>query len=80
MSSLVSLSNRVEHAAAVVRAYSASDGSGALVAWIDAASDLYKQELVSVEPAGLAALQAQVRQLEMLRLLALGALQTNGCI
>lgn len=80
MNNLVTLTHRVEHAAGAVRDHSASEASAAIVSWLDAACDLYKQQLVEVERDGLAGMQAQVKQLEMLRLLVTGTLQTNGCI
>lgn len=80
MSDLITLTARVEHAANTLRAYAGGDAAQALTAWLDAASELYRQRLVHVEPAGLLALQAQVRQLETLKQLASGALQTNGCL
>jgi hypothetical protein len=74
------LSRRVSQAAELVRAHSAGDANAALLGWIEAASQLYKQELVYIEPARLLAVQAQLQQLEALAKLAGGALQTNGCI
>lgn len=63
-----------------LRSYAGGDASQALVGWIDALSAVYKDELVDVAPEGLAALQATVRQLQALRGLASGAVQTNGRI
>ena len=80
MMDLIALTSRVESAAGQLREHSASDAARSLLAWLDAACALYRQELVFVEPSGLLALQAQVRQLETLRLLAAGSMQVNGCI
>lgn len=60
--------------------FSGSDASVALVRWIDALTAVYKEELVSVQPDDLLALQTKVIQLAALRSLALGAVQTNGRI
>lgn len=61
-------------------AYAGGDANVALVRWIDAAVEVYKEELLSVLPEGLLALQAKVLQLEALRAIAMGAVQTNGRI
>ena len=80
MSSIITLTQRVEHAAELVRAHSAGDANAALLIWIEAAMQLYKQELVNVDPDRLRSVQAQVQQLEMLGLLVAGAIQTNGTL
>ena len=61
-------------------AFAGSDANVALIRWIDALTVAYKEELVSVKPDDLRALQEKVRQLEALRSLSLGAVQTNGRI
>lgn len=80
MSDALSLTRRVNQAAELVRAHSAGDANAALLAWIEAASQLYKQELVYIEPGRLLGVQAQLQQLEALARLVGGTLQTNGCI
>ena len=80
MSALPLLHSRLEAAAGHLRAYKDGDAAVALVAWLEAAGNYYREQLVDVEPAHLQGLQAQVRQLEALKALARGAVQTNGCI
>ena len=80
MSDTLALTRRVNQAAELVRAHSAGDANAALLVWIEAASQLYKQELVYIEPDRLQGVQAQLQQLDSLARLVGGALQTNGCI
>ena len=78
--SLAALTQKVNLAATAMGAYTGGDALVALCEWLDAALALYREELVNITPEGLLALQAQVRQLEALKALARGAVQTNGCI
>lgn len=80
MSGILAQHARLGLAASHLTAYAGSDASAALLAWIDALTDVYKDELVDVSPEALAPLQASVRQLQALRSLASGAVQTNGRI
>lgn len=80
MSNLLAQHAQLSLAADHLRSYAGGDANVALVRWIDALTTVYKDELVDVVPAELAALQATVRQLQALRQLALGATQTNGRI
>lgn len=80
MSDLITSMARLNEAAQTLRDHAGSDASRALVAWLDLAIAAYKDDLLDVGPQGLAALQAQVRQLEALKALARGAVQTNGRI
>lgn len=71
---------RLMTAAQNLGAYAGGDANVALVRWIDALTEVYKDELISVPPQDLLALQAKVRQLEALRAIGMGAVQTNGRI
>jgi hypothetical protein len=80
VSNIIQLTNQLAHTARTLGAHSGSDACQSLVAWIDALRSIYQDELVEVQPEGLQALQAQVRQLDALRALARGEVQTNGRI
>lgn len=80
MSDLMQLTGRVGAAASTVRDYAGGDANVALLALLDALDALYREELVDVQPEGLLALQAQVRQLQALRGVAGGAVQMTGRI
>ena len=80
MASFESNGTRLMAAAQVLGAYVGGDANVALVRWVDALTEVYKEELISVRPEDLLALQAKVRQLEALRAIASGAVQTNGRI
>jgi len=80
MSSIVTQNAHLFSTAQHLAAFAGSDANTALVGWIDALTAAYKEELVSVLPEGLLALQTRVLQMDALRSLALGAVQTNGRI
>lgn len=80
MASFESSGTRLMAAAQVLGAYAGGDANVALVRWIDAAIEVYKEDLLTVTPADLLALQTKVLQLQALRALAMGAVQTNGRI
>lgn len=71
---------RLHAAASHLRDFAGSDCATALVKLINALMEAYKDELTYVKPDGLLALQAQVAQLEALKAVMGGAVQTNGRI
>jgi hypothetical protein len=80
MSRMLNVTQRLDAAAQAVRDYAASEATVALVAWIDAATHAYKEELVDVDSSGVISLQSSIKQLVALRALALGARNSDGLI
>ena len=64
--------------ASTVLAYGATDAGRALIAWIDALTAMYVEDLLDVKPDQLLHLQGKLAQLKEMRAAASGSGKTNG--